>query len=274
MTSQASSSLKASWGSLSVEYSQTPPGEKCSCYSSNVISVVLAPQRSTWRIDGVSETVSIPPGSLCLYSVSEIWWRWEQPAKALNITLAPDLLTNVAINCSLPEKVELEQRLVFTDSTILNISSLLKAEMESGGLGGRLYTDSLANVLALHLLRNYRGSVLKPALYEGALDHPLLSQVKDFIEEHLAEDLTIASIAAIVPMSQFHFARVFKAAIGQSPYRYVTQRRIERAKLLLSVTRLPVAEVAERVGFSNKSHFITQFRKVTGTTPQRYRDCL
>ncbi len=99
-----------------------------------------------------------------------------------------------------------------------------------------------------------------------------LNQVKDFIEEQLAEDLTIADLAAVVHMSPFHFARTFKTATGLPPHRYLTQRRMERAKFLLSVTRLTVAEVAYRVGFENKSHFSAQFRKATGTTPKAYRD--
>jgi AraC family transcriptional regulator len=79
-------------------------------------------------------------------------------------------------------------------------------------------------------------------------------------------------MAAVVHMSPFHFARAFKAATGQPPHRYLTQRRMERAKILLSVTRLPVAEVANRVGFSNQSHFSAQFRRATGTTPKGYRE--
>ena len=75
-------------------------------------------------------------------------------------------------------------------------------------------------------------------------------------------------------MSQFHFARTFKAATGNSPHRYLTQRRIERAKVLLGVTKLSVAEVAYSVGFTNQSHFAAQFYKITGTTPKTYRNYL
>jgi AraC family transcriptional regulator len=100
-----------------------------------------------------------------------------------------------------------------------------------------------------------------------------LQQVKDHIEEHLADDLSLAELAALVPMSEFHFARLFKASTGEAPYRYITQRRIERAKVLLSVTALSVAEIAYRVGFTNQSHFTAQFRKLVGATPKRYREC-
>jgi AraC family transcriptional regulator len=73
-------------------------------------------------------------------------------------------------------------------------------------------------------------------------------------------------------MSQFHFARAFKATVGQTPHRYITQRRIERAKVLLSVTQLPVLEVAAQTGFSNTGYFSAQFRKHTSATPKQFRD--
>ena len=73
-------------------------------------------------------------------------------------------------------------------------------------------------------------------------------------------------------MSQFHFARAFKAAVGESPHRYIMQRRIERAKVMLSVTRMSVAEISYQTGFSNQSHFTVQFRKAIGMTPKQFRE--
>jgi AraC family transcriptional regulator len=266
------STLKAEWDGITVEYSQQPPGEGC-ISGRNVIAAVFTPQeRSHWYVKGgESGTTAVPLGSICLYSVPQIYWQWEQPAESLHITLAPDLLAKVAADSSV-SGVELDHRLIFTDPTILHISHLFKSEVQNGGLAGRLYTESLANVLAVHLLRNYSGLSIQPTLEDAPLSQVQLRQIKDFIEEHLSEELTIVKMAAVVHMSQFHFARVFKTTVGIPPHRYVSQRRMERAKILLSVSRLSVAEVAYRVGFDNKSHFIAQFRKATGTTPKAYRD--
>lgn len=272
-----SSNLKASWDGISVEYSQMPQGEGDISIPKNIVSVAFAPQdRVTWRVDGgASKTTPLPPGSVFLYSSREfVWSRWKQPTECIHMTLAPTLLSRVAADCSLSGNVEIEYRVMFADPTILHLAQLFKSEIFTNGFAGKLYTESLANVLAVHLLRNYSGSVIKPVVQDGPLDDLKLNQVKDFIEDRLAEELTIADMAAVVHMSQFHFARAFKAVTGQPPHRYVTHRRMERAKVLLSVTRLPLAELANRVGFSNKSHFIAQFRRATGTTPKRYRDSL
>jgi len=276
-TQRLRSSLKASWNSIAVEYSQFPSDEFDVCMPKHVIGVALVPQeRVTWRVDdGSSKTTSFQPGSVFLYSSREfVWSRWEQPTECVHITLAPNLLSQVATDCSLSSKVEIDYRVMFTDSTILHLAHLFKSEILNGGLAGKLYTESLANALTVHLLRNYSGSVVKPALQDGPLNALKLNQITDFIENQLAEDLTIADLAAVVHMSPFHFARAFKTATGQPPHRYITHRRMNRAKMLLAVTRLPVAEVAYRVGFSSQSHFTAQFRRATGTTPKGYRDSL
>lgn len=84
--------------------------------------------------------------------------------------------------------------------------------------------------------------------------------------------MAIANLAALVPMSEFHFARTFKTLVAEPPYRYIIQRRIERAKILLKVTQYSTAEIAYQVGFSNPSHFTAQFRKLVGATPKSYRN--
>ncbi|MBD1907863.1 AraC family transcriptional regulator [Funiculus sociatus GB2-A5] len=271
------SSLKAEWDSITVEYSLTPPGENDKTMPKHLVGVAFAPhERVTWCVDGgSSQTTSLHPGSVFLYSSCEfVWLHSQRPSECVHMMLDPNLLSRVAAENSLSSNVEIDYRVMFADPTILHLAQLFKSEMLNGGLAGKLYTESLTNLLAVHLLRNYSGTRISPALQDGALDTPRLSLVKDFIEEHLAENLSIADLASVVHISPFHFARAFKTATGQPPHRYITHRRMERAKMLLSVTRLPVAEVAYRVGFSNQSHFTAQFRRATGTTPKGYRDSL
>ena len=274
-TKHLSSNLKVSWDGIGVEYSQMPPGASDVVITKQLVSVAFAPQeQTTWRVDGgSSRTTPLPPGSVFLYSSREfVWSCWNQPTECVHMTLDPNLISRVALDCSLSSNIEIEYRAIFADPTILHLAQLFKSEILNRGIAGKLYTESLANVLAVHLLRNYSGSLVKPALQDEPLDALKLNQLKEFIEEHLSEDLSIANMASVVHTSPFHFARAFKAATGQPPHRYVTQRRMEQAKILLSVTRLPVVEVANRVGFSNQSHFSAQFRRATGTTPKGYRE--
>ncbi|NJM75954.1 MAG: helix-turn-helix transcriptional regulator, partial [Acaryochloridaceae cyanobacterium RU_4_10] len=92
-----------------------------------------------------------------------------------------------------------------------------------------------------------------------------------YINDHLAEDVTVTEIANELEMSQYYFSRLFKQSIGASPYQYVMQQRIERAQSLLKTTSLSVAAIAQLVGFSNHNQLTLQFRKFTGITPSNYR---
>lgn len=269
--------LKARWNGITVEYARSNQiGEYDISFAKHIIGVALAPQnRVTWRMNqtGASLTAPLLPGSVFLYSSSDfLWLDRSDKSECVHMTLDPALLKRVIADRALSSSIEIDCRVMFADPTILHLAQLFKAELLNGGLAGQLYTESLANVLAVHLLRNYTELAPKSALPDRALDDLQLARVKDFIEAYLADDLTIALLASVVHMSQFHFARAFKAATGQPPHRYVTQRRIERAKVLLSVSRLSVSDVAYQVGFSNQSHFTAQFRQATGTTPKAYRD--
>jgi AraC family transcriptional regulator len=105
----------------------------------------------------------------------------------------------------------------------------------------------------------------------GGLAPATRRRVADFVESHLESPLTVGDLAAVAGLSVFHFARVFKQSAGESPHVFVLRRRIERAKRLLSQSRLPLREIAPACGFSSQSHLTARFRKLTGVTPRGYR---
>jgi AraC family transcriptional regulator len=136
---------------------------------------------------------------------------------------------------------------------------------------GRLYAESLAHTLAFHLFRHYNVGEAGAITSIGGLTGRRLRLATEFINAHLAEDVTLADIANIVDLSPFHFARAFKRTTGLTPQQYLMQRRIERAKDLLAQENLPIVEVSAQVGFKNQSHFTTFFRRFTSMTPKVWR---
>lgn len=97
-----------------------------------------------------------------------------------------------------------------------------------------------------------------------------LRRVTDYIEAHMTEDLTLARLGAVICMSPYHFARLFKRSTGLSPHRFVVHTRIEHATALLAAD-LSIRRISQMVGFRTVSHFTSVFRRVTGTTPRAYR---
>lgn len=106
---------------------------------------------------------------------------------------------------------------------------------------------------------------------KGGLAPAHLARVLDAIETRLAERLTIPTLAAVIPMSPFHFARAFHVSTGLPPHRYILERRLAVARETLATKAWPVAAVARHTGFRTASHFTDVFRRYVGETPARYR---
>jgi len=157
------------------------------------------------------------------------------------------------------------------DPQVDAIATLLLAELHQASFGNQLYTDSLANVLAVHLLRHHATTRPELPTYEGGLPQRQLLQVLDYIDAHLSSEITLADLAELVGMSQFHFGRLFKQSLGLSPYQYLLQQRVERAKQLLKQRDQPIAAIALECGFNSHSHLGRKFRQLTGMTPKAYR---
>ena len=98
-----------------------------------------------------------------------------------------------------------------------------------------------------------------------------LRRVLDQIEAHLGESITQCRLAGIAQLSTDHFARLFRHSTGLPPHRFVLQRRIARARELVSDRRLSLAEIGYELGFPSQAHFTSMFRRIVGTTPGAYR---
>jgi AraC family transcriptional regulator len=146
------------------------------------------------------------------------------------------------------------------------------AELTSGGAGGRLASESLANALAVHLLRHVLAPHRPQRGPDGTLPRGRLRAVLEYIEEHLDAGPTLEQMAAVARVSPYHFARQFKRATGLPPHQYVILRRVERAKQLLQAKPgLSLAEVAAHAGFSDQSRFSHHFKRLVGVTPGQFR---
>ena len=160
----------------------------------------------------------------------------------------------------------------FRDPLVEQIARSIHAEMVESAPAGNLLIETLAPALGVHLLRRYSSLEATPLpAARGALDARRLERVKEFVDSHVGEDLSIDALAKQACLSPFHFARAFKAATGLAPHRYVIECRIGRAKSLLAKGRLPIDGIAERCGFSSQAHLARWFRRIVGVTPGEYR---
>jgi AraC family transcriptional regulator len=187
------------------------------------------------------------------------------------IFLDPSLVLRAAAEARPSSNVEVIESCAPSDPVINSVGLALLAELESEHEGGTVYAETLANILALHLVRNYATAGNGAPRFTGGLSGHKLHLMLEFIDTNYSRDLSLTELAAVAGMSTFHFAREFKRATGTSPHQYLLKIRIERAKELLSKSEMPLVDVGFQSGFSHQSHFSRLFRKLTGTTPQSYR---
>lgn len=106
---------------------------------------------------------------------------------------------------------------------------------------------------------------------KGLSQHQLQTAL-NYIQTHLSYKIHIRELATQLNLSPYYFCRLFKQSTGRSPYQYLTQQRVERAKFLLKQHHLSIVDVAYQCGFSSQSHLTKHFKQHTGTTPKRYRN--
>ncbi len=231
----------------------------------------LAQRRNERTHEGMEAThaVDIVPAGTPSY------WRTETPSEDMSMLLEESFFRRVAVEAGVdPDKIEVVPLFSAPDPQIERIGLSFLSEMESGGIGGEIFAESLANLLALHLLRQHsslgRRSKRRVGSEEGFSERAL-EQATDYINDNLPRKLTLAEIAGVAHMSPHHFARSFKAATGLSPHQYVVHQRVDRAKALLSDTDLTLAQVARAVGFSSDSHLSSHVRRLLGVPPGALR---
>ena len=162
----------------------------------------------------------------------------------------------------------------FHDPLIDEIAFAMVSELRTPTAAGKLLAETLAVSLAARLTQRHIGLSRTrdfAPLSTSGLDRRRLTRVKEYVAANLEADLTIAQLAKVASLSRFHFARAFKAAVGQSPHQYVSAHRLERAKELLTRGEQPVLDIAVSLSFSSQANFTRAFRQSIGMTPGQYR---
>jgi AraC family transcriptional regulator len=225
--------------------------------------------------EGVERHVPPPAGSIFVVPAgSPTRWRWSGRFDSLHIYLEPGLVERVAAEAfGLDPARTIVPPLDGLDLPQLRAAmAAVDAELTAGGAGGPLAAESLAHVLAVHLIRHILAPRPPARGRDGALPRGRLRAVVAYVEGHLEAGPSLEQMAAVAGLNPYHFARQFKRATGLPPHQYLIARRVERAQQLLQAgTDLSLAEVAACAGFSDQSQFCRHFKRLVGVTPGQFR---
>lgn len=238
------------------------PGSIAMGYNGQRPAVLMLPNgRTVERV--------VPPGMINLTGVEPVYWlRTPRAAEVVEITASATLRERIASELQVSAAADLAHLPGWRDRHVWAILDAFRAASR-----GQLHLSDLAGdhlvwqLYALVLCAKFGGK--RPQWRETGLDERRLQRVFEFVEAHVAGELSLVRLADVAAFSPFHFARAFKLATGWSPHQYITARRIELARQLLLRGRQTVESVAGQVGFVNVNHFRRLFHLRLGLLPSQ-----
>jgi AraC family transcriptional regulator len=239
-----------------------------------LVLVDRPPEQCELRIDDVDRHVPASAGSISIIPAgSTSRWCWSGRKDSLHVFLEPGLIARVAAESFDldPSRVEVPPLDRLDLPRLRAAMQAVDAEIAAADAGSSLAAESLANILAVHLIRHLSAPLKDAIDHDGTLPRSRLRAVIDYIEDHLDSGLSLEDLAAEARLSPYHFARQFRTATGLPPHQFVISRRVERARLLMQQGgEISLAQVASRVGFSDQSQFSRHFKRLVGVTPGRF----
>jgi AraC-like DNA-binding protein len=263
-----------SWGLMSVGIFRRAPGEMVWSSDYHRISYVLTDISGTMQSDdGPVEEYRLRRDDIAFRPCNRKLWSDLSGGRFIQILQSRETYDNLAPELVCGGTVQLDPQDAFSDPLISQIALTIANEIEDG-FADAILVDALNTALAVQIMRRFVDPSAIMLAPSNGLSRDRLKRVRDYIETHLDDRLTLTDLAGVACLSTYHFSRSFKEAVGIGPQRYVMQRRLERAKTLIRRTNQPLAEIAHQVGFCDQSHLTSIFRRETGETPGRYRAAL
>jgi AraC-like DNA-binding protein len=260
-----------SWGRISVGIFRRHPGEvvwRSGCYR---IGYLLTHFSGTKQIDdGPVEDCRFRPGDIVFRPCNRKLWSDLSGGRFIQILQGRETYDNLMAELVPGGTVQLDPQDGFSDPLISQIALTMAREIE-GRFANGILIDALNTALAAQVVRRFVDRSAIMLAPSNGLSRDRLTRVRDYIEAHLDDRLTLTDLAGVACLSPYHFSRSFKGSVGIGPQRYVMRRRLERAKTLIRRTAQPLAEIALQVGLCDQSHLTSMFRRETGVTPGRYR---
>ncbi len=260
------------WTGLQADILQTSGGamEFVPSAIHHVSMHVGRPVRAECRVENRIHGRLQAPGNIDVIPMGcGVRWVDDGPTRVLSLLLQPQLVSTAARDIGLNEDlVSIAPQMQLDDPSLRHICWAIVAELEDGAPSGRVYGDSLGLALASHLLQRFTRTPRRAGAAQ--LSQRQMQRVREYIEEHLSEDLALSELAMIAGLSPSHFKVVFKTSVGIPVHQYIIRRRVEvAARLLLHGST--AAEAAKQAGFADQSHMARCMRRVLGMTPRDIR---
>jgi AraC family transcriptional regulator len=269
------STASVPWAGFLIEECVNDIEEKSPCSLPKPMVLVCIRDKGTtyWRCRGTSNSYHVKPGSVCVgpchFEIESVWQS--NPWHLLAVAIDTSKLRHIAPLEAMALETSRAPPLFKQDARIAALVREMHIEAKAGCPSGRLFGESLSLALLSYLARTYAERRLTIEAH-ARISPDQKRRVLHFIRENLDTNVAVSDLAACIGVSSDHFFQIFKASFGMSPYRFVMQERVAKAKAMLEESRKAVGEIAIELGFPSHSHFTKIFHKMTGATPSQFRE--
>jgi AraC family transcriptional regulator len=226
------------------------------------------------RFEGTWTKTHCGPGDVSLLTRSQrSHWHWTEEIDVSHVYLSENLLSGICAEVTdrCIADVRLQDVLKSNDPIVTAAVAAITREAKQQPLGSALYVEAVATQLAVHLLRKYASVSFREPSGKGELSPAQVRRLTEYIDDRLHERVNLEMLAAVAGVGVWTFTRHFRASFGRTPHAYIIERRIDRARRLLTQSRLPIKEVASVCGFADQAHMTRVFQTHLHTTPAQLR---
>lgn len=268
------SSLKLGGKNVNLNYYRHPPYKLTAYRSSQLLLIVFLSDGEIERaLEKKRQNESVRKGYVSVVP-DNIYHRasWKQELEFLLIEIEPKSIAEID-KIAVGEPVKISPCFACSDALLYGIALALLHECQHCN-SYSIYTELLWRTMITHLLRRYSNTVVTTSNNQSVnlRTKYKLEQAVKYINSYLNYSLNLEEIAEEIGISKHYFCHSFKKYFGMTPYQYILQQRVEKAKLLMRQdSERPLADIALESGFSSQSHLNKHFRSFTGTSPHQYK---
>ena len=193
------------------------------------------------------------------------------PFDALVLYVTQAALDEIAYAHQAPRVEQLVWSQGTFDPVVHHLGQTLLSSLERPHHAPKIFLDYVLQAMNCHFVCSYGGVKTSAPPFRGGLSSRQMRRATELLEAHLEGDITLQKVAEACELSVSHFARAFKTTFRRPPYRWLIERRVDRARDLMTNTRLPLVDIAARCGFADQSALNRSFKRIHGVTPGIWR---
>lgn len=239
----------------------------------HVLIVSFGPMQRVQRCTGrLIENTTLRTNTLTIIPAgSSSRWDLEGPVDVMHFYLPPSLLQQTAERLDQASSGDIQLRTAHPDTTASQLLAMIMSTLDSSAAADTLFRQQLASSLVTYLLAQHVGSAPRPIAAPGGLSPQTLRAALERLDSCCNEDISLKALAEASGLSTYHFCRAFKKSMGVPPHAWLRQRRLDRAKAMLRDTKEGIVTIAEELGYGSHTAFTAAFKRMTGTSPSRWR---